>query len=238
MAFGSWLLVFLAKSQLIKTKELTFKIKYLLMKTITKEIQKSIAKKNTPKIPNNLIYEIIDGKPIYYANYKQVLNNNKQIQDIMGCSGLQAEIIDLIIKFFHKIEFQGNKKYKILYSELGLHLEAKNNLAADITIYNKSDISQKDITDQYMKIPPRIIFEIDTKADLNNDFDATLEYLEVKSKKLINFGVEKLFWILTKSKKIIVITENKKWYFADWNEELPIIDDLKFSLQKLINDKT
>ena len=80
------------------------------MKTITKEIQKSIAKKNTPKIPNNLIYEIIDGKPIYYANYKQVLNNNKQIQDIMGCSGLQAEIIDLIIKFFHKIEFQGNKK--------------------------------------------------------------------------------------------------------------------------------
>ena len=205
------------------------------MEVLTKS---KITSKKRTKIPDNLIYEIIDGEPIYYANYKQVLNNNKQIQDIMGCSGLQSEIIDLIIKFFHKIEFQGNKKYKILYSELGLHLELKNNLAADIAIYNKADISQKDITDQYMKIPPRIIFEIDTKADLNNDFDTTLKYLELKSKKLINFGVEKLFWILTKSKKIIVITENKKWYFTDWNEELSIIDDLKFSLKELIKENS
>ena len=203
------------------------------MEVLTKA---KIIQKKTSKIPDNLIYEIIDGNPIYYANYKDVLNNQKTIQDIMGCSGLQSEIIGFIVEYFYKIKFQGNKKYKILYSELGLHLELKNNLAADIAIYNKSDVSQKDITDEYMKIPPRIIFEIDTKADLNNDFDATLEYLELKSKKLINFGVEKIFWILTKSKKIIVISEDKKWYFADWNEELAIIDDLKFSLQNLIKE--
>ena len=169
------------------------------------------------------------------TGYEDVLNKTKQIQDIMGSSGIQSTIINLIVKYFHKIEFSGNLKYEILYSELGLHLELKNNLAADIAIYNKSDISANDITDKYMTKPPRVIFEIDTKADVSN-FNDVLEYLEVKKNKLIDFGVEKILWVLTKSKKIIVISRDKKWTFTNWKDEVVIIDDLKFSLQNLIYD--
>ena len=186
-------------------------------------------------ILKELIYEIIDGQPVYYAGYKEVLNNNKKIQDIMGSSSLQSIIIDLIVEFLHIFNYQNNKIYQILYSELGLHIDHKNNLATDIAIYKKSDLTKQDISDKYITKPPRIVFEIDTKANIN-DFDATLEYLEIKTKKLIDFGVEKIFWILTKSKKIIVISEDKKWYFKDWKAEISVIDDLKFSLQKLIDE--
>ena len=35
-------------------------------------------------IPKELIYEMVDGKPIYYKGYKEYLNNSKQLDEIMG----------------------------------------------------------------------------------------------------------------------------------------------------------
>ncbi len=203
----------------------------LLDSKIKSEKQKT---KNKKTIPKELVYEIIDGKNIYYAGYKDVLNKNKTIEDIMGCSGLQSYIIQAIVKSFNSIEFQGNTSYQLLYSELGLHLSLKNNLAADIAIYNKKEITYSDLEDKYMQKPPRVIFEIDTKADINN-FDDVLEYIEIKTKKLIDFGAEQIIWILTKSKKIITIKDSKKWNFANWNEEINVIDDINITIEKLIN---
>jgi hypothetical protein len=198
-------------------------------------ISEKTIKPTKTDISNELIYEIIDGQPVYYAGYKDVLNKTKTIQDIMGSSGLQSTIIDLIVEYFHRIKFEGNLKYQILYSELGLHVELKNNFAADIAIYNKADILDTDISDNYMSKPPRVIIEVDTKADVSN-FNDVLEYIKIKTEKLLNFGTEKILWVLTKSKKIIVISESKKWYFASWGEEIDIIDNLKFTLQTLINE--
>ena len=198
-------------------------------------ISEKTLKPTKTDIPKELIYEIIDGQPIYYAGYKEVLNKIKNIDDIMGCSGIQAIIIDCIVEFLHMQNYNIGKKYQILYSELGLHLNLKNNLAADIAIYNKADILESDISDKYMSKSPRVIIEVDTKADVSN-FNDVLEYIEIKTEKLLNFGTEKILWVLTKSKKIIVISDSKKWYFVDWNEEINIIDDLKFTLQTLINE--
>lgn len=44
-------------------------------------------------IPESLIYEIMDGKPLYYEGYKDVLANKKTSEEIMGVSGLQSFII-------------------------------------------------------------------------------------------------------------------------------------------------
>lgn len=188
--------------------------------------------KKVKTIPKELVYEIIDGKEIYYAGYKEVLNKQKNIEDIMGCSMLQSFIVNLIVKYFYKIEFKGNKKYQLFYSELGLHITNRNNLAADIAIYNKSDISEKDITDKYANKAPRVVFEIDTKADFDN-LDV-LSYIELKTKKLIDFGTEKVIWVLTKSEKIIVLQDSKNWIFHNWNDKINIIDDISFTLKELL----
>ena len=42
------------------------------------------------KIPDYLVYEVMDGKPIYYRGYQSVLNKTKTLEQIMGCSSIQA----------------------------------------------------------------------------------------------------------------------------------------------------
>ena len=53
-----------------------------------------IPRKKIPakKIPSYLIYEIWDGKPIYYKGYEDVVNGIKTKEEIMGGSALQSFI--------------------------------------------------------------------------------------------------------------------------------------------------
>jgi len=74
-------------------------------------------------IPEALIYEIMDGEPLYYRGYKDVLNNKKSLDDIMGSSGLQSFIIQYILEILYiKV---GRKLYHFLTNEVGTHLGKK-----------------------------------------------------------------------------------------------------------------
>ena len=197
--------------------------------TITKQEQKIII----PRIPEELVYETINGKPVYYKGYKEVIKQNKQIVEIMGCSNGQAYIIDCIIMFLHDV--LNRTKYKIATNELGLNLNLKNNLAADIAIFEKNKIYSKPIDFKYEKIAPKIIIEVDTKADLN-DFDNVMDYFQVKTNKLFNFGVEKVFWVLTKNKQIIEAIPDQPWLIKKWNYDINLIDNITFNLEKLLKE--
>ena len=197
----------------------------------TKEKQKFVKL----RIPDELVYEKINGKPVYYKGYKEVINQQKQIDAIMGCSSLQSNIINAILMYLY--DNINREKYSILTNELGLHLNHKNNLAADISIFEKKILygNKKKIEDKYEKIPPKIIIEIDTKADLN-DFDNVMDYYQVKTEKLFHFGVEKVFWILTKNKQIIEASPNKRQTILSWDKEILLFDNLKFSLNQLLKN--
>ena len=183
-------------------------------------------------IPEELVYEIMNGKPIYYNGYKEVINQHKQVTDIMGSSDIQMILVTTILQFFYKTL---SKKYYIGTNEVGLHLNNKNNLVADIAIFDKKDFFKRKIQGKYVKIPPKIIIEIDTKADLT-DFDNVMDYYQTKTTKLFNFGVEKVFWILTKNKQIIEAVANKQQLIHTWNKEIHLFDNMKFSLNQLLKD--
>ena len=53
------------------------------------------------KIPANLIYEMVNGKPIYYKGYKDYLKGDKNIVEVMGSSKLQSFLVAELISFFH-----------------------------------------------------------------------------------------------------------------------------------------
>jgi hypothetical protein len=55
----------------------------------TKSPRKVLPRIPAKKIPLALIYEIIDGKPIYYKGYREVIAGTKTIEEIMGASTLQ-----------------------------------------------------------------------------------------------------------------------------------------------------
>ena len=63
-----------------------------------------------------------------------------------------------------------------------------------------------------------------------------MDYYQTKTQKLFNFGVEKVFWILTKNKQIIEAEANKPQIIKDWDKEIELIDGVKFTLNKLLKD--
>ncbi len=184
------------------------------------------------EVPDDLIYETIDWKPVYYSGYRNVLSKNISIDEIMGCSSIQSLIISLLTGFL--LRNLNSKEYQVMGSELGLHIDAGSNLAADIAIFIKSQLHGK-ITNNYITVAPKIIFEIDAKADLN-DFDAVMNYFDAKTKKLFTFGVETVYWVISANRKIMIAQPGKNWMMINWNESFTILDGCTINLQELIDE--
>ena len=92
--------------------------------------------KRAKKIPDYLIHEVLDGKPIYYKGYQAVLNKTKQIDEIMGCSTLQADLISYLLSVIYR--FYDAKKYRVYTNEIGNHIDLGNNFSNDIAIFEKT----------------------------------------------------------------------------------------------------
>ncbi len=50
---------------------------------------------STRNIPPALIYEMWQGKPVYYRGYRDVLAGKKTIEEVMSCSDLQGVLVSL-----------------------------------------------------------------------------------------------------------------------------------------------
>jgi hypothetical protein len=189
--------------------------------------------KKLPKIPASLIYEVIDGKPIYYKGYREVLNGAKKISEIRRASTLQSIIIEYILR----ILFRGldEKMYRIMTNEQGLHLEAKINLSADIAVFETSKLPLKSADKHYASVAPKIQIEIDVDADIE-DFDSQDAYIYLKTDKLLAFGVEKVIWILSESKKLMIATKDENWQIANWHKEIEITEGLYFNIGQYLKE--
>lgn len=186
--------------------------------------KKSIRKQR--KVPPYLVYELMDGKPIYYRGYKSVLNKTKKFEDIMGSSALQGLLVSFIASILHR--FLHEEEYWIMLNETGLHLDHRNNLAGDILVYEKSRLNASDITNHYSQVPANIVIEVDTKADLS--ILTFQEYLKLKTTKLHAFGVDKVIWIMTATRQVIVALPNEDWLIIDWNKDIEIMKGVSFNI--------
>ena len=186
---------------------------------------------NRPKkqeaVPAYLVYERMRGKPIYYKNYQKVLNNQANFENIIGSSGFQSLILS-IVEDFIKDTFK--KKYRLLLSELGLHLNHKENYSADIAGYARQKVTAQMLAQpNYLTIPPSFIVEVDIKADISDLNDI---YFFDKTQDLLDWGVEEVLWIFTTSKKIISARNGQPWLTYDWSDDLIFLDE-KFNLKTL-----
>ena len=188
-------------------------------------------KPETITIPEYLVYEVLDGQPIPYRGFQEVLGKEKTLEDIMGSSGLQSFIVtDVLLRFlFQKLP----DEYAMVGNEAGLHLGKNNNLATDIGIYLVSKLQPHTLTDKYLEIPPLIAIEVDTKADLSG-FAEPYDYFNKKTSKLLEFGVEKVIWITTASRKVMVATAGQDWIISDWSKPITLMPDVVCNLAELL----
>jgi Uma2 family endonuclease len=196
---------------------------------------KSGVKVRKPKqqIPEYLIYELIDGKPIHYKGYQEVLAGDKTFSEIMGSSSLQSFIITYLVLSIGKVIDED--LYTLLTSEAGIHLSKNTNLAGDILIFDAKTFTIDDIDEHYVQTPPKIVLEIDITAD-PSDIDPD-NYIHQKTQKLLDFGVEKVIWITTKTKKVIVATQGEDWQIKDWHKEVMVMDGISFNIGQYLKNK-
>lgn len=195
--------------------------------------RKVLPKIPAKNIPSVLIHEIIDGKPLYRKGYREVLAKTKKIEDIVGSSSLQFFIIDFILRILYKNV--GDNKFIIATNEAGLHLDRRNNLAGDILIFDKEVLTIDRINKHYSSVPPKISIEIDLDIELE-DFTEN-SYMSIKTKKLLEFGAEKVIWFLTESKNVMIATPHGNWEIQDWDKDVEIMEGITCNVGKYLKEK-
>jgi hypothetical protein len=173
-----------------------------------------------------LVYEEMDDKVIPYKNFHKVLLQQATIEDIMGSSQAQAIVISVILRFLYT--HLPKEKYLIVTNEAGLHLKKNNNLAADIAIFDRSKVTPDVKNTNYFGDNPKVVIEVDIKADLS-DFASPQDYYRLKSRKLLDWGVEKVIWISTVAETVMF---DDTLSHQSWHIPFAILDNLVIHLGK------
>ena len=186
-----------------------------------------------PYISKNLVYEELNGRKLYRRSYKDVLNQTKTIEEIMGCSSLQGIIISILLRYLYA--HTDENEYEIVTNEIGLHMSQGNNLSSDIILYDAEDARQYQFDIHYFNVAPKMVIEVDVKIELEDIRD--FEYINKKNKTLFDFGVERIVWVFTNSKKVLLAEPNQDWILRDWSRDFEMIDGHSINLEKLIDKK-
>ena len=177
----------------------------------------------TKQIPKILIYEEFDGHPIYRKGYKDFVLGLKKIEEInMGTSQLQWFITVSLVKYLNR-NLPDN--YFAGSSELGLHLTKGTNFAADIAIYREERLNVGFHSVKYSEVPPDVVIEVDIKIDESDYFQTEEEYFHKKTERLLKWGVGRVIWVFSASRRVLVADNLQEWKFISWDLPFVVIDD-------------
>ncbi|MCK6693312.1 MAG: hypothetical protein L6Q97_14595 [Thermoanaerobaculia bacterium] len=92
--------------------------------------------KKETRIPDYLVKEVIDGIPVYYKGYRDVLNKTKTPEEIMADGLLQAMLKMWLSNLLYN---QLNaSRYWVFTGEVGNYVSHNNNMAHDIAVFEKT----------------------------------------------------------------------------------------------------
>jgi hypothetical protein len=196
----------------------------------TLERKSRIRVRAIPKIPEALVYETLDGKPFYYKGYREVLSKKKTLEEIMGCSTLQAELVSYIMEIFFITIKPSSDLYRIYCNEIGNHIDHRNNLSNDIAIFEKSVMTPDKINTKYADVPAKVVVEIDIKADISDPEDSG--YVYRKTQKLLDFGTEKVIWVFSLYGKVLIAEQGQDWITRSWDKDVELLNGYTFNIEK------
>jgi hypothetical protein len=187
-------------------------------------------RKTPRKVPEYLVKEILDGIPIYYKGYKAVLRKERDLESVIGANGLQL----FISRYFSYLLIRqlDENQYFVFVGKPGLNIDTNNNLASDMLVFEQNKLSTSKIDTHYLNLPPKIDIEIDVNIDTTDFTEQT--YIYRKTDRLLSWGVEKVIWVLSASKKVIVAEQGKDWLIVDWSKDIEIIDGIKFNVSQYL----
>jgi hypothetical protein len=206
-------------------------VKKLVMAATTAErIDK---KSGDPQVPEDLVKEVIDGIPVFYKGYRDVLANTKKLDDIMADGLFQAMLkMWLSNLFFNQLGTQ----YWVFSGEVGSHVSHRNNMAHDIVILDKIALPASSITNKYADVPAKVVLEIDTEVEYGQDLSVET-YIHRKTQNTLDFGTEKVIWIFTASRKIMVAAPGQDWITSDWDKTIEVMNGVAFNVAQYLQEQ-
>ncbi|WP_293870803.1 Uma2 family endonuclease [Spirosoma sp.] len=203
-------------------------------KATSKRRRTPAAPKKQPVALESLVYEVMDGRPLYYRGYEDVLAGRKSPEEIMGSSSLQW----VLVSYFMRVMLRqlDEKKYWFASNEAGVHLDHRNNLSHDVAIYERAVLTPDKINTHYVSVPAKVAIEIDVKADISKVAD--FNYINRKTKKLLDFGSEKVIWVFSSSQQVMIAERTADaWLTMDWHRDLELLDGQRFNIGQYLSDE-
>ncbi|QKZ15669.1 Uma2 family endonuclease [Spirosoma sp. KUDC1026] len=183
-------------------------------------------------IPSYLIYETLNGRPLYRKGYKDVLANRKTPGEITGCRYLQAIIVSAL--YLYLGTQTDRKKYWVVTNEPGLHIQLGDNLSNDIAFYLKQDVTVKG---KFFDVAPKVVVEVDIKVDFEAFPAKAMDYVYEKTQAMLDFGTERVIWITTQSRKVLVATQGETWLTLNWDATIPVLDDVTLTIADVLTEE-
>ena len=182
-------------------------------------------------IPEHLVYEEWDGVPILYKGIQAYALQNYNLNQLeMGSSIFQSLIIEFILgRLYDTIN---RKIYAIVTNEPGLYLGYRNNISNDIAIIERNRIQNKRSV-KYANVPPKVAIEVDVRADYEQEFESFNDYINQKTQKLLDFGVEKVIWILSSELQEVRVSTLSQTSIYAWTDTIEILDSVTFCLNDM-----
>ncbi len=195
------------------------------------KLKEKLSKEEKRKLLKILTYEKVNGKPIYYRDYRKVLRGELLPEAVMGSSGIQAYLVRLLVAFL--LQVLDLKKYEVLFNEVGFRYKKGSWRNLDIGIYERKKVEPYLFSEKLIPVAPKVIIEVDTKADLSK-YSSLEEYAYEKTQDLLDAGVEKVIWIFTKTKKVMEAEKGKDWIIHGWDKDIEIMKGIKVNIEKLM----
>jgi hypothetical protein len=184
-------------------------------------------KKPAKKVPAYLIKEVIDGIPMYYKGYRDVLSKKKTPEEIIADGLLQA-LFKMWLSNLLMTQLD-QKLYWVFSGEIGGHISHKNNMAHDLLVFEKSVLPASKIGNKYADVPAKLALEIDPEIEYGDGLSMET-YVHAKTQNTLDFGTEKVIWIFTASRKVMVAERGKGWLISDWNKTVELLNGISFNI--------
>ncbi len=172
------------------------------------------------------VYEVAKGKPIFYKGYKELKGQTAMLELPRLDSTLQAWLkFKLTILLGTQLLPKG---FDLICGEVGIEFSANDLRFADIAVFKDGEL---EINEHFVQKPPLITIEIDFRIK------PSMEYIFDKIAAYHNFGVQKVIWIFTKNKKVMVAPAGQPWLTLDWSVDVEVVDGLVVNLADIVAKK-
>lgn len=78
--------------------------------------------------------------------------------------------------------------------------------------------------------------EVDTEVEFA-DYPGIDVYVQLKTQKTLDFGTQRVIWIFTSTRKILIAERHQDWIICDWDKSVELLDGVVFCVAEFLESE-